>query len=428
MPALKIKAFQTADDKKYREMLEITSSCNEKYFREIGLEFETFVGIKRGYFPWHACFNRIMYLKEQLDAGFDGWIFYLDADAFIYDHAFNLERLIETSNGDMIFAPGGLTGLMWDVNDGVFLVNLGSVRGRRMVNAWYENFMQTSEDELREASDWQTVPSDQPRLHQVLQDDPDILAGLVHVPRKFFNDENASFVRQVLRANAETFEARVKKIQRAVDEVIVEKSASDLSMTIAGKAVSSIQYGRDYADEFRRVLSTYASCAKTFLEWGAGYTTKITLEHIGNKNCDLFLTIDENAEYLSDIVENHTGVPFLKAKALPTTGFCKDDRDADLNYSTYPLSMRTTFDFIFIDGRRRMECAMMASLLCKPSSIIVLHDYRRARYQPIKALFKIVEDGPQFRVMTPKASLFCHFDEVSPLIRESMLVSDREQF
>ena len=28
-----------------------------------------------------------------------------------------------------------------------------------------------------------------------------------------------------------------------------------------------------------------------------------------------------------------------------------------------------------------------------------MHDYRRARYQPARALFEIVEDGQQFRVM-----------------------------
>ena len=34
--------------------------------------------------------------------------------------------------------------------------------------------------------------------------------------------------------------------------------------------------------------------------------------------------------------------------------------------------------------------------------IVVLHDYRRRRYDMVRVLFDIVEDGSQFRVMRPK--------------------------
>ena len=37
---------------------------------------------------------------------------------------------------------------------------------------------------------------------------------------------------------------------------------------------------------------------------------------------------------------------------------------------------------------------------------IVIHDYRRGRYQLVKALFDIVEDGPQFRVMKTRRDLW----------------------
>ena len=41
----------------------------------------------------------------------------------------------------------------------------------------------------------------------------------------------------------------------------------------------------------------------------------------------------------------------------------------------------------------------MATLLSHPDTIVVLHDYRRTRYQPMKALYEVIEDGSQFRVM-----------------------------
>src|SRR5215207_445590 len=88
--------------------------------------------------------------------------------------------------------------------------------------------------------------------------------------------------------------------------------------------------------------------------------------------------------------------------------------DPELAYSTSPLLLGEVFDFIYIGGRRRMECALTSALLAHEETIIVLHDYRRGRYQPIRALFDIVEDGVAFRVMKPRRELL-------PLIRERAL-------
>ncbi len=219
MPA-EIKVFQTCDSENYRELLDISARSNEIYCQKFNLGFETFVGIKRGYFPWHACFNRIIYLKEQLDNGFSGWIFYIDADAYIFDHAFDVRELLNSHDGDFLFAPGGLTGEKWDVNDGVFLINLGSDAGKRLTLAWYDNFMATPEDALREAAGWEAVPSDQPRLHDILQDHPDLLARLALLPREVFNNEHASFVRQVLRSNVATMEERIARLRTDVADAL----------------------------------------------------------------------------------------------------------------------------------------------------------------------------------------------------------------
>jgi predicted O-methyltransferase YrrM len=172
-----------------------------------------------------------------------------------------------------------------------------------------------------------------------------------------------------------------------------------VSQTIAGVTTSSDEYGADYAEEFRRVLATYASGSRSFLEWGAGYTTQLIAEQCARNHGDLFLTMDENAKYLNDVTRPLAGYAFLRSVAMALKGPCVSDRDEGLNYSTYPLSLRRKFDFIFIDGRRRMECALMARLMSHKDTIVVLHDYRRARYQPIRMLFDIVEDGSQFRVM-----------------------------
>lgn len=52
-----------------------------------------------------------------------------------------------------------------------------------------------------------------------------------------------------------------------------------------------------------------------------------------------------------------------------------------------------------------MECAFIAMLLCHEKTIVVVHDYRRLRYQPILALFDLIEDGREFRVLKSRPSV-----------------------
>jgi len=182
-----------------------------------------------------------------------------------------------------------------------------------------------------------------------------------------------------------------------------------IDMNISGKNVNSGQYGSDYASEYRRVIRQYVpSSARNFLEWGAGYTTKMLVEYLDEISPDLFLTIDSNKSYLDDVVKDIKR-PYLRSEAVSMTGPCVDDRDTGLNYSHLPLTYGCKFDFIFIDGRRRMECAFVAALLAGRDAVVVIHDYRRNRYQTILSLFDVVEDGPQFRVLKVKPALAAAF-------------------
>ena len=169
-----------------------------------------------------------------------------------------------------------------------------------------------------------------------------------------------------------------------------------------GQARSSDAYGCNYLSELRRVLFQYGRPqTRNYLEWGAGNTTLAiaTMRHqLGLERLD---TIDDNADYLAAIREQVPPWPGFEAHAADLIGPKLSDRDPELNYATLPLSWGRQFDFIYIDGRRRMECAMVASLIGHPGTVVILHDYRRARYQSVRLLFDIIEDGPQFRVMRP---------------------------
>jgi hypothetical protein len=192
--------LQTADGGAYADMLAVGRRANEAYARKHSLAYKCFIGIKRGYFPWHAVFNRIFLIRELILANFRGWVFYVDADAYVHYMDFDLLRYLNRHiDKAMIAGPGGLGGEPWDINDGVFLINLDHADARRLIEDWYDDFMSTSDEDLRNAPRWQDVPSDQPRLHRILRDNEQYLQGLHIAERHFFNDRKARFVRHALR-------------------------------------------------------------------------------------------------------------------------------------------------------------------------------------------------------------------------------------
>ncbi|THD64226.1 MAG: hypothetical protein E7813_16905 [Bradyrhizobium sp.] len=165
-------------------------------------------------------------------------------------------------------------------------------------------------------------------------------------------------------------------------------------------------YGSDYLSELRRILLRYVKPrTRAYLEWGVGLSTMAILQWRKELSLDRFFSLDDNKPYMAELLPQLPDWSGFRPFTIDLRGTAESDRDAGLNYSTLPLSFGTKFDFIFIDGRRRMECAFVASLLCHRHTIVVLHDYRRTRYQPILTLFKIVEDGPQFRVMRLRNNL-----------------------
>ncbi|GAC1335410.1 MAG: hypothetical protein NVSMB26_19920 [Beijerinckiaceae bacterium] len=118
-------------------------------------------------------------------------------------------------------------------------------------------------------------------------------------------------------------------------------------------------------------------------------------------NIGSVLSIDDDETY-SNAVRGHVNNPDFELLCVDLVGPKRNQSDPEPNYSTYPLSTGRSYDLIYIDGRRRMECAMMALLLGDGSQVVVLHDYRRGRYQPACHFYDVIQDGHQFRVMRPK--------------------------
>ncbi len=212
-----IVLLQTSDATVYAPMLAVTATNVREYARRHGYGYDSFVGIKRGFHPWQATFNRIPMLAELLDRGFTGWAFYLDADAYIQDLDFDLEAyLADKQDRAAIFATSGVTDRAWDVNAGVALINFGHPQGRALVRSWAERFAAHSDDFLRDAVEWIHDGNDQDLLHHILREEPEIAAAVHVVPMTFMNGPHASFVRQQLRTMAPTLQARLEILTEAV--------------------------------------------------------------------------------------------------------------------------------------------------------------------------------------------------------------------
>jgi len=216
-----VLVLQTADADRYAPMLAITATNVREYCRRQGFDYESFLGIKRGFHPWQATFNRIPMLEELVARGFAGWAVYLDADAYIQDLDFDLTAyLAAKQDRAAIFATSGVTGEPWDVNAGVALINLGHPLGRELVAQWAVGFAAHDDETLREASEWMGPGNDQDLLHQILRRDAAIAEAVLVEPMAFINGPHASFIRQQLRALAPTLETRLETLAAAVSDTM----------------------------------------------------------------------------------------------------------------------------------------------------------------------------------------------------------------
>jgi predicted O-methyltransferase YrrM len=163
-------------------------------------------------------------------------------------------------------------------------------------------------------------------------------------------------------------------------------------------------FGSDFLPELARIVDSHAGSASAFLEWGAGLSTLLLAEIAGSRG-NTYISIDHNEAYARSVASRIHPPAAVRLLACDLTGPKLGQTDQGLNYTNAPAALDLDFGFILIDGRRRLECLFMAFILSGPETVVVLHDYRRARYQAALVLFDVIEDGPQFRVLRAKPGL-----------------------
>ncbi len=213
--------LQTSDPIRYRVMLDITSQTVREYVARHGFSYNSFVGVIRGYHPWHATFNRIRMLRGLFASEFVGWVCYMDADAYIADLNFDVRQYLKDKDDVALIAAHAGTDLgWWDINAGVFFMNFAHPVARRIVSDWNSAFDKVTDGQLIQAIQWQN-PDDQYLLHQVLQTLPDARQHTlldVENPR-IINYRDARFIRQEIMVNG-TLNERIERLRSEVDSAL----------------------------------------------------------------------------------------------------------------------------------------------------------------------------------------------------------------
>jgi hypothetical protein len=215
---LRVKFLQTADPIKYSRLLDVSAPSTRAFCAIHDYEYEAFVGIKRGRHPWHATFNRINLLNEALEAGFGGWIVYLDADAFVVDLKFDLTAYLQQHANAPLIARAVIPekAPTWNINAGVLIFNMQHPQTAWLIRTWKRSF-----DLWRRAGLLRLPPrlapiNDQILLHWALRVNPSLVRAMRFEHPDFINGTLSSFIVQFLRADVKDFNQRISLIAERV--------------------------------------------------------------------------------------------------------------------------------------------------------------------------------------------------------------------
>lgn len=122
------------------------------------------------------------------------------------------------------------------------------------------------------------------------------------------------------------------------------------------------------------------------LEWGGGHSTFFYVRSLGAGS--VWTSIEHHAEWFSRLKtepQPATGAR-IDLRLVPNSGPFQDGvDDGDMNsfpeYIRHPRSIASSFRFILVDGRARVECLREGWRLLSRDGILVLHDGERPEYR-----------------------------------------------
>ncbi len=217
------KIIQTCDPNNYFDMFVESSKTTREYSKNIGCQYEAFVGIKNGNYAWQATYNRIQLLDDIRTSGFKGWVVYLDADSFVADLRFDIYKFLNNySDYSVLGASGGDES--WNINAGILFLNYSKKFTFDLIKKWREQFvLQVGDEKLKNAPEpWSSeVKNDQELLHECFQSLSNFENNIKKIDFNIIGHPNSRFIRQVLR-QAGDYQVRLKIIRDAANIVITK--------------------------------------------------------------------------------------------------------------------------------------------------------------------------------------------------------------
>ena len=127
------------------------------------------------------------------------------------------------------------------------------------------------------------------------------------------------------------------------------------------------------------------------IEWGPGLSTELMLEHAPQAS---IVTIEHDESYLAIAAQKYVGrVRLIHERAT----------NRHSNYATAAYA-HAPYDLAFVDGRRRVECVLVALQCLSPGGLVIIHDWCRVHYRaPLHAIAEVVETRANTAVLRPRA-------------------------
>ncbi len=185
---------------------------------------ESFRGLKVGSRPQDATYNRIALLNEALDAGFDGWLVFVDTDAFIVDLTFDLDAyLARHADRALILRPSIPRAQdAWRVNVGVLFVNARHPLAVRAIRAW-ARLLRLAQATGQLALPLRYALVDDQKLFQFhLMLSPALRRATHYEDPLLINGADASFIAHYLLSDVPDLDMRVAMIAARIDRAFAE--------------------------------------------------------------------------------------------------------------------------------------------------------------------------------------------------------------
>jgi hypothetical protein len=236
--------FQTTDPYEHLAMLVETSRTTREFCRRHGLAYESYVGLKRGYWNWHATYNRIAMFNELLDRGFRGWAIYVDPNAYIAEMDFDILGYLEgKSEFAAVMTPSRAAPNFWDIDAGVLLFNLLRPTARFMIQEWLRRLETIPDAILMQAQTPIPGANGQALLQRLLAEHRHLWPEIYLESPKLMNSDDGSFIRQPLRAAATSLPERTRDVAVAIDRILGQTPTGSGQQAAWEIAVSALYRG-----------------------------------------------------------------------------------------------------------------------------------------------------------------------------------------